>query len=324
ISPKYKSLSKRQFDADIVYELKNNQVKTTDVQDRTEKEIFESLEKEKIEYSPYYALMLFDGDNMGKWYCGHNLRDNIRLKEFQTVLSKELGRFAEEIREEVLKLPKGKPIYTGGEDFLGLINLNHLIPVMKELRERFSKIDLSLYSDKGLTFSAGIAIAHYKIPLAEVLKWARIAEEGAKKRDSNKDAFGIAVLKHSGEVERAILPWKSNEEVWVVDLIQECLQFLKEGKFSSNFIKNIDAEFSKMMIDNDLISEKISNPDQIFEAELIRLLNRSCEIVGKDNSRINSINRFGVILECLKTSSRELANFINILKIIRFLEREVK
>ena len=193
-NPAYKDLSKCDFDSNVVHELKSKQIKSEDVKDRKAKEIYETLKEHGIEYSPYYAIMLFDGDNMGKWYCGDNLRDEVLLREFQTKLSKDLGRFAEEVREEVLVLPKGKPVYTGGEDFLGFINLNYLISVMKNLRERFTKIDLSVYSDKTLTFSAGVAIAHFKTPLSEVLKWARRMEQEAKKRDNNKDAFGIAVL----------------------------------------------------------------------------------------------------------------------------------
>ncbi len=323
-NPEDKELSKCDFDSDIVYELKSKQIKPEDVQDRKAKKIYDLLKENEIVYSPYYAIVLFDGDNMGKWYCGNNLRDEILLREFQTKLSKDLGRFAEEVREEVLVLPKGKPVYTGGEDFLGFINLNYLISVMKKLRERFAKIDLSAYSDKTLTFSAGVAIAHFKTPLSEVLKWARRMEQEAKNRDNNKDAFGIAVLKHAGEIEKAILPWKLEEGIWITDLMQGCLRYLHEGKFSSNFIINIDNEFSKMMVDGDLITEKINDPDGIFETELLRLLKRSCEIDSKDKSRTQEINRFWDTLRHLKTGSRELANFINVLKIIRFLEREVK
>jgi CRISPR-associated protein Cmr2 len=324
VNPDYKDLDECRFDSNLVYELKSNQIKPEDAKDLKAKEIYETLESNEIEYSPYYAIMLFDGDNMGEWYCGNNLRDNVSLKKFQSELSKKLGRFAEEIRKEVLVLPKGKPVYTGGEDFLGFVNLNYLMEVMKELRERFARIELSVFSDKKLTFSAGIAIAHFKTPLAEVLKWARRMEKEAKKRDNNKDAFGIAVLKHSGEVEKTVLPWKIEEEIWTTKLVQSCLKFLKEGKFSSNFIIKIDAEFSKMMIDDDLISEKISDPDSIFETELFRLLKRSCEIEGKDESKIREINRFKDTLKHLRIGSRELANFISALRIIRFLDKEVK
>ena len=76
-----------------------------------------------------------------------------------------------------------------------------------------------------------------------------------------------------------------------------------------------------MMVDGDLITEKINDPDGIFETELKDFLKRSCEIDSKDKSRTQEINRFWDTLRHLKTGSRELANFINVLKIIRFLER---
>lgn len=324
INTEYKGISERKFDADLVYKLKEDQNASVDTQDQTAKEIYELLDKERINYSPYYAMMLFDGDDIGKWYCGYNLKDGAILKDFQTRLSKELGHFAIQLREEVLVFPRGKPIYTGGEDFLGLINLDHIVNVMKELRERFARLDLSSYSTYKLTFSAGIAIAHYKTPLAEVLKWARRMGQEAKGRDTGKDAFGVAVLKHSGEIEKTVLPWKTNEGTWTVDLIQACLELLKDDKFSTNFIKSIDMEFSKMMVDGDLITGAIDNPDVLFESEINRLLKRSCEMDGKDKSRPREIERFELILKQLRVASRKPINFINALRIIRFLAKEVK
>ena len=64
--------------------------------------------------------MLFGGDNMGKWYCGDNLRDEVLLREFQTKLSKDLGRFAEEVRKKYWYYPRKARIYWR-EDFLGLL-----------------------------------------------------------------------------------------------------------------------------------------------------------------------------------------------------------
>ncbi len=102
------------------------------------------------------------------------------------------------------------------------------------------------------------------------------------------------------------------------------MRFLKAGEFSSSFVINVDAEFSKMMIGNDLLSEKISDPDSIFKTELLRLLRRSCEMDGEDKSRTQKINEFKNSLKQLQIGGRELANFISALRIIRFLDREVK
>src|SRR5699024_3429257 len=42
-------------------------------------------------FNKYYAVLLFDGDNMGKWWSGINLRDSDRLLEFQQNLSSLLS-----------------------------------------------------------------------------------------------------------------------------------------------------------------------------------------------------------------------------------------
>jgi CRISPR/Cas system-associated protein Cas10 (large subunit of type III CRISPR-Cas system) len=48
-------------------------------------------------------------------------------------------------------------------------------------------------------FAPGLAVAHYKTPMGEVLEMgAATLEKAAKAYDKDKDAFATAVLKHSG------------------------------------------------------------------------------------------------------------------------------
>lgn len=182
----------------------------------------------------YYALVLFDGDLMGQWFSGKRLKElpeKLRQKpgfvlQFHKGFSKILSDFAKHIRSEILDdAGKGETVYAGGDDFLGFVNLHHLFDVMNELRDYCQTIDQEIKSECGIsaneetqihnfTFSAGIVIAHYKMPLAEVLKSVRKAESEAKKP---RNAFSISTIKHSGETQRATFKWgnaKDSTQNW--------------------------------------------------------------------------------------------------------------
>ena len=160
--PAFANIVEEDFDEQDVYRLSNGD---SSAQNERAKKVFEQLKKHRISFSPYYAVLVFDGDSMGEWLSGARLKPESSLQEFQDYLSGQLGKFAK-IAKGILVPPKGKTVYAGGDDFLGFVNLRYLFPVMKELREKFDQmIDLSQFSNQKLTFSAGVAIAHYTMPL---------------------------------------------------------------------------------------------------------------------------------------------------------------
>ena len=155
------------------------------------------------------------------------------------------------IRMSLLEIPKGKTVYAGGDDFLGFVNLQYLFGVMKELREAYDalvsepvKTKFSL--QKSLSFSAGVSIAHYRIPLNEVLKKAHEMEKKAKEIDDEKDAFSIAVMKHSGTIEEAHFKWRINGERWMTDELSHIVRELCVQHFSNTFITALCREFVRL------------------------------------------------------------------------------
>ena len=155
--------------------------------------------------------------------AAQTLVDKTQLELFHKHISSLLSCFAEKAKEFVdgtegdkrdIAKAKGRTVYAGGDDYLGFVNLHYLFDVLKTLREMFKTevsdklgvntegVQFKLTKDE-MTFSAGITVAHYKTPLSEVLKWSRSMEKEAKDTD-NKDAFGLAVLKHSGEIHKTV------------------------------------------------------------------------------------------------------------------------
>ncbi len=235
----------------------------------------------------YYAILLFDADSMGKWLSGEFIEESKKaeqLYDFHKHLSKLLSGFADYAKKYVdgdleNEKKKGRTVYAGGDDYLGFVNLHYLFDVMKYLREEFEKqVSKELKFDKEnnksfdlikdeMTFSAGIAIAHYKTPLSEVLDWARKMEKEAKDTD-NKDSFGIAVLKKSGEIHKTVLPFRDTKSLYFSDNLQKILDYLFQEKYSSNFINVLERELS-------LFGEDFDYRRRIVKSEARRLVENS-------------------------------------------------
>jgi len=274
--------------------------------------------------SKYYALVMLDGDHIGKWLSGEFLEDKINLKEFHHKVSEKLGTYSKEVKKIIDDKQKGKLVYAGGDDVMAFVNIANLNNIMRELRDNFPKFDeIKNNSNEKIvkegitsTASAGIVIAHYKTPLSEVLKWARKMEKAEAKDKGGRNAFAIAVLKHSGEIQKTIWKWKINK-TWVIDTLKELVNELNNDNegFSNNFIKNLNFEFSKLgEIDN----------DKLVETELKRLLYRSSKISGDKDNKKKKVNEWTNKLISLYYEAKSIENFFSFLNIADFLVRRTK
>lgn len=295
--------------------------------------ILNLAEKKGLKFSNYYAVLCLDGDNMGKWLSGKFLDDKSKLMDFHVRLTDKLGLYADHVTNTIDE-PRGKVVYSGGDDVLALINLNHLLSVMKEIRDSFPKFEeiTNVTNEKKSSASCGICIAHYKTPLQEVITWARKMEHEAKSIDANKDAFAIAVLKRSGEIHKTVFKWKY-DTLNTIDVLIELISLLKPSSssdvpsFSDSFVKKLQEEFSLLMDDDGIYSED----NAIFKTEVKRLMNRSCMMSKKEGESknefasrkeqtvINITNKLAILAE----KSKSLENFLSLLNTATFIEREV-
>jgi len=292
-----------------------------------QKRISDITKSNRLELSKYYAIIAFDGDSMGKWLSGSKLKQESDLMKFHNKLSKNLGDFAREAKGYLDNNQRGRTVYAGGDDFLGFVNLNHLFVVMKDLREKFDNRvndnNLKGYfadEDDKITFSAGIAIAHYKTPLSEVLSWARRMEKEAKDFDDKKDAFGIAVLKHSGEIHKTVYKWQYDGD-WPIDLIKEISERLKNDELSNTFIKNLQIEFLKLMDEKERLYEDKFDYGRMLSVEIKRLLERSQKPPKKEITKLAEHLKKLYSVEKKKDNSFE--NFLSLLNIADFISKHI-
>jgi len=288
----------------------------------------ESLERQRAELfegyrqSKYYALLAFDGDDMGRIWSGDFLQEQEinRLESFQKDLATHLGKFADEAKL-IVREPHGATVYTGGDDFLGFVNLHSLIDVMATLRQKYDELvskplEQGYGFDNKLSFSAGIVIAHYKEPLGEVLKYVRQAEKDAKAIDSRKDAFSLMVLKGSGERVAVRSKWYifTNQEL-ILEKIQCVIGGLSDSEngFTNTFLHTLDREFRPLIDRNGVFW---GSP--IVEGELKRLLARSSIRKKKED-----VDRFYPHVYRLYRHASKLDDFFSFLHVCDFMHKEL-
>lgn len=333
----YKKIFTNNFDAELYYEdnlTKRYFEKNNYPREKLEeakvylRKISEKARENKVTLSKYYAILMLDGDSMGRWLSGEFLQDKTQLLKFNKNLTDKLGSFAKSV-EDIIKDSKGKLVYAGGDDVLAFVNLNHLLSVMKELREKFPKFEefgFKIRDNKKSSASVSIAIAHYKTPLSEVLKWARKMEEEAKSidksKDDQKDAFAIAVLKRSGEIRKTVFKWQYGTSS-VVEILENLIKSLKKY-FSNTFIKNLDVEFRRLMDEKGKYENNL-----LIKTEIKRLIERSCMMTREEDKtkeeflqgKKQEIDNLTEKLGILYTNSKSLDNFLSSLDIADFIER---
>jgi CRISPR-associated protein Cmr2 len=267
---------------------------------------------------PYYAILMFDGDQMGKWLSGIRLEDKDMLKSFHHDFSSRLGEFSVKASEYLNKDDRGLAIYAGGDDFLGFMNLSKFLDTAKELRGMFKVLVNEPLKDKyalkkEITFSAGISIAHYKTPLRIVLQKTREMENKAKE-DGGRDALAICVIKHSGDILETHMKWET-EEKSNIELLQTIISLIVEKKFSTSFITAIQTEFAMIAVHDTSIDKK-------FKAELKRLLGRSCNMKKEEKEKlVKDLNDYlETLIKIVKNNAPEFFNHLNM---IIFLIRQI-
>jgi len=131
------------------------------------KEKLEELKNStKLKQTPYYALLMLDGDNMGKWLAGkftpeiekiyHSkvwenlssdfkeelknvIKNRLMTPALHSALSQALKNYALEFVKDIVEENGfGRLVYAGGDDVLAFVNLHALFDVMIKLRVAFS------------------------------------------------------------------------------------------------------------------------------------------------------------------------------------------
>jgi len=163
--------------------------------------------------TPYYALLLADGDRMGK------ALDRLGTMGQHRDVSSKLEGFAKGCGATVESFG-GSLLYSGGDDVLAMLPLHTALQCARKLADDFKNVlagtpaaGPEVPEEERPTLSVGLAIAHHLEPLSDVRRLAKEAEKLAKKA---RNSLAIMVQKRSGGCLSLSRPWTASldHNIW--------------------------------------------------------------------------------------------------------------
>lgn len=176
--------------------------------------------------SPYYAVIVIDGDSMGEWVSACNT-----IEESQSI-SERLDKFSSAVKNSTDHKNGffAQPIYNGGDDVMLMAPLSTAVSIAKKLADEFEK------QTEGRSASAGIVICHHQSQLSFALKLVREAESTAKKIPG-KSGVCVKVFKRSGAPYTAVSHWND-----LGTKLDEFIDMFKNNILSSRFAYDVQDE----------------------------------------------------------------------------------
>jgi len=156
--------------------------------------------------SPYYALLLMDGDSLGQ---------QMSFPERRELISDALNDFTGSVQAIVEQQYSGFLVYAGGDDVLALLTLDDALPCADALQQRYKQafeIRFQQISEKQrfpATLSGAIEYAHYRLPFTKILADAHDLLDDVAKDGCGRDAVAARVWKHSGLHLTYAQPWQT-------------------------------------------------------------------------------------------------------------------
>ena len=244
----------------------------------------------------YYAILVADGDNMGKL-----LSNNESKKQHQDI-SRALDKFAIKAGE-IVKADNGFLVYAGGDDVLALLPVTTALKCGQELAKEFAEhLEPFATNEIKATLSAGIAIVHYLEPLSTSLKQARAAEKSAKNVEG-KGAVCLALHTRGGAPLLISSKWDTAQKV----------QEYQEKEFPRGLpyeLRELAREWP-----TDIETEDDKSKLNILDAEVKRIVRRKRDRDGAESEKLKEFTQFLTKV----TSIKDLQLLADQLVLARFL-----
>jgi len=181
--------------------------------------------------TPFYAVLLMDGDNMGKLLSSFpNEQGNI---------SKALAAFTSKVENIVERQHHGKLIYAGGDDVFAFLPLDTALNCAKELKMAYMEAFKNMVPNvPGASISAGIVYAHMNTALRSVVRDAHTLLDKTAKDKLGRDAFAVRVWKRGGPILTFGKKWGKDGSDWVCAAIT-LKESLNKGEYSKGFLYRV-------------------------------------------------------------------------------------
>ncbi len=194
--------------------------------------------------SPYYAVIMMDGDRMGK------IVGSLKSPEAHTAFSQALSKFAHRLQGWVSEEYLGRVVYAGGDDTLILAPADRALKLAQKLQADYvgaatQTLNRFVQEEKKIeppTASVGIVIAHRLMPLRIVIEEARRAEEAAKHR-YGRNALVVTVLWRGGRSVSVGAQWDAKGALGgIVELTNRFVGYFRDETLSDRFAYVLEGE----------------------------------------------------------------------------------
>lgn len=271
----------RSLDGNVFFKnmLENKRVFKDEKQAETVKKALKAVnDSAKIEpVSPFYAILLMDGDSLGSHMSNSELHYSI---------TQGLADFTDGV-PAIVKRHNGFLIYAGGDDVLAILPLEDAIPCAAALRTHYMncfKEQPNSDPDKHrhyipTTLSGAIEFAHIKTPLTSVLKDAHHLLDEVAKDGRGRDALAIRVWKPGGLQIEWAQPWEialnPHTGKTYLEEIVATFQNIKEDReqFSNKFFYKIQERFTLLNPDEATGQVSILDNDEALSLMAMEYLN---------------------------------------------------
>lgn len=169
----------------------------------------------------FYALLLADGDRLGK-LVGEVKGD---------VVSKVLASFTSEV-PKIARKHDGVTVYAGGDDVMAMLPVDRALECADAISTSYRAAFANTKAGDKATLSAAVVFAHVRLPLSSVLREARYLLDNVAKDGNGRNSLAAAVLKPSGRYCQWVRAWTrpaAEGEVRAVDLIGQLRSDLGDG-----------------------------------------------------------------------------------------------
>jgi CRISPR-associated protein Cmr2 len=180
------------FEGTVVYANRHRDLKeegaANDEQLNALKKALHAIDGE--EPSPYLAVIVADGDEMGKTLS------TLTSADMHRAFSRKLADFAS-AADSIIENHRGVLVYAGGDDVLAFVPVDKCLLCARALHQKFQVLT-------SMTLSVGLAIAHFMEPLEDLLDYGRAAEKHAKNPravdsgQASRDGLAVHLLKRGG------------------------------------------------------------------------------------------------------------------------------
>ena len=179
--------------------------------------------------SPYYAILLMDGDQLGK-HMGEQAK--------QQPISAALDQFTQKAGT-IVREHNGFLIYAGGDDVLALLPLDNALAaaaaLQKDYLTAFKDHCINQGHDVQSTLSGAIEFVHIRTPLTRVLQDAHQLLDDVAKDEVGRNAIAVRVWKPSGLALQWAMPWeKALDENGQVRISAVAQQFAAQGNHAED------------------------------------------------------------------------------------------